>query len=923
MPLPYKHLQLYVICLLICLPVFSLWADSDSMNTHEIVSSLNSLNASRDANEIPFPDLAIKYDDLMVSVSTLEGEESLKAEIYYHKGVLFDNIGDADSATVLYELAKGILESERVENVILSKIYNNLATIYLYQDPLSARQLILKSRKLYRKDQGVHRYFITENTYATVLQLLGDLDEAEVILHQLEDTLDVVEKVRPGVADTFRAPLVMNLANVKDLLSKHHEAEVYYQKALDAGYYPEDVYQNWATILNQVKDSGAIKKINLYEEALLSAEPVLRALDLWDEYKGDAFNIRATYYYNFGDYEKARSLHKQSFSYYEKADKQLYYYDNIGDVYFALGELELALEHYHKALQFIDPTLDDNPYSIPNLSRAIQIDFLQNATIILQSKAKTLTKLFEESRDVNFLTTAVEHYKELDRYYDFMLSYMVSESSQLHLLKHAKLAYEFSIYACYLGSLTSDQEKWVDLALYFFERSKAVLLQKNILSTTMLESLSEHMADSITDLKYTAFFDVSFDSRKNAREALKEIDLDLQRKFPGHFNAYRLDNELLSVGNIQASILESNQALLQFFEGDTILYRISIQHDGHQFARIQLDSNYSNNISKLYSLISDKFCPVHFNDLINAIGFDLYQTLFQDLSLAESTNRLLIIPDGRISLIPLSVLSYTDNSNFSFIEKLVLSKYATGFAYSLTTYRYQSPLLKTAAAAFVPDYSNSAFGSLPGAKSEAKTFAQYLSGKIYRSAKANKKAFLKNADNYGIILFSGHAEADTNDYFNTFLVTDPESHNPRLTLAEIFSNGGLTGQFIHLSACESGLGPNSPGEGVLSADRIFKSLGMESVLMSRWKMSDRAGMKINQEIYRLLAEGHHKDEALRMAKLNYLENCRDDRERHPFMWAGNVLIGSQAPLILDENPPWYFFLLLIPVLIIIAILKKR
>jgi CHAT domain-containing protein len=76
-----------------------------------------------------------------------------------------------------------------------------------------------------------------------------------------------------------------------------------------------------------------------------------------------------------------------------------------------------------------------------------------------------------------------------------------------------------------------------------------------------------------------------------------------------------------------------------------------------------------------------------------------------------------------------------------------------------------------------------------------------------------------------------------------------------------------------LSACETGLGDASGGEGLLGLQRAFQVSGARTVVASLWKVDDRATQVLMQEFYRNLLTrkpGMGRLEALRQAQLTMI-----------------------------------------------------
>ena len=116
----------------------------------------------------------------------------------------------------------------------------------------------------------------------------------------------------------------------------------------------------------------------------------------------------------------------------------------------------------------------------------------------------------------------------------------------------------------------------------------------------------------------------------------------------------------------------------------------------------------------------------------------------------------------------------------------------------------------------------------------------------------------------------------------------------RLYLNDLYAMN-LPLEMVVLSACETGVGELLKGEGMLSLANGFTQAGAKSVITSLWKADDESTYKIMTAFYKYLARGQRKDEALRNAKLEYLENC-DPLKSSPYYWAAFIPIGDMSPI---------------------------
>ena len=107
-----------------------------------------------------------------------------------------------------------------------------------------------------------------------------------------------------------------------------------------------------------------------------------------------------------------------------------------------------------------------------------------------------------------------------------------------------------------------------------------------------------------------------------------------------------------------------------------------------------------------------------------------------------------------------------------------------------------------------------------------------------------------------------------------------------LTAEEIATLDLSNVNMVVLSACQTGLGDIDPGaEGVLGIQRAFKMSGVQSLLMSLWKVDDNATAYMMQEFYSCLLSGETKHNAFKTAQ----QKVRN-KYSSPFYWAGFVML---------------------------------
>lgn len=122
-------------------------------------------------------------------------------------------------------------------------------------------------------------------------------------------------------------------------------------------------------------------------------------------------------------------------------------------------------------------------------------------------------------------------------------------------------------------------------------------------------------------------------------------------------------------------------------------------------------------------------------------------------------------------------------------------------------------------------------------------------------------------------------------------LVDPKGlpQNGFLQVHEIF-NLRLNADLVVLSGCQTALGKDVRGEGLVGPVRAFMYAGAPRVVASLWKVPDRATAKLMEEFYAAMLEGHLTPAAaLRRAQLALRG---DPLWRAPYHWAGFVLQGE-------------------------------
>jgi CHAT domain-containing protein len=125
------------------------------------------------------------------------------------------------------------------------------------------------------------------------------------------------------------------------------------------------------------------------------------------------------------------------------------------------------------------------------------------------------------------------------------------------------------------------------------------------------------------------------------------------------------------------------------------------------------------------------------------------------------------------------------------------------------------------------------------------------------------------------------------------LLLYPESggdeYRPRgfLTMSDVMKLN-LSCDNATLTACSTGLGKRTSGEGVMSMGWAFQYAGAKSVLVSLWKVEEKSTILLAEKFFGNLKAGKDKLTALQEARAD----MRKAGYEHPFFWSPFIMIGE-------------------------------
>lgn len=167
---------------------------------------------------------------------------------------------------------------------------------------------------------------------------------------------------------------------------------------------------------------------------------------------------------------------------------------------------------------------------------------------------------------------------------------------------------------------------------------------------------------------------------------------------------------------------------------------------------------------------------------------------------------------------------------------------------------------------------------------------------VHQRGNATKKNLLRNIgphiDQYEYVIFATHGyfsrhNASIREPVLFLAVNPPYCHDGYLYSNEV-QNLGIRAEIVALTACQTGLGKDLQGEGMMSMGSAFLYAGAKSVLITLWQVEEKSAVNLTESFFKHTRQGESKLQALQAARNDIRKAGYDD----PYFWAGFILVGE-------------------------------
>lgn len=767
-----------------------------------------------------------------------------------------------------------------------------------------------KAWQLYQKNK-LSNYDIIESCLkplGNLYTVMGDYENAENTIKQYY----YIANLEKNQEQKYAA--ILNLSNVYQNTGRVVEAIDVLEKTLQteklSSVQKGILYTNLGNNYFLSRESYFIVKMSPYqkaEEAYKKAIALLQSEKKQSQPLSNAYRNLAKIKATENEFEKAKALMEQSRDLFfqipnSEPRKQAQLYYDIALLDFQSSNFGESQVNIKAVFSVLIPNYSSVKSILPD-KKSLYAETVLLDALDLQAElfvAQNQPKKALESYDLAFHIEAL------------FQSMLVYENSKIinHIRNRNRTEKCIDIYY----SLYQKEPKvsYLEAAFVLAEKSKSAVLKQSLLNSKNQSReeklIVEQMQNWITViLKEQQKLDNADISKINeAIQKQNELMLLLKSK---------TSKKITSSGELNIadlySKLEANQSMMmEYFAGSGKMYFFIIENK-----KIRLDFLYiSESIPDFIQYFKDSDAisnnPVQFNS-------DAFTT-FSLLKFPKKVGykKLIIIPDGILTLLPFEALITEKSSTTNFAEmKFLLYDYAIGYSNSAYFYLNSIPFQhrKENVLGIFPVFEKTNL-ELAFSKKEREKIESKFDGMYLENGKATFKSLQQNASHYSILHLSTHASSGD-------LVT-PASikfYDQEIVYSELY-HLDMNPDLVVLSACETGIGKFYKAEGALSIARGFQFAGAQNLLFSLWKVNDYTTSVFMDKFYSNIKKGKSYFESTHQAKLDYLADEEiPNAKKSPYYWSSFVYYGT---LDKKESGNYLIWIWIAAALIGIAILWK-
>jgi CHAT domain-containing protein/Flp pilus assembly protein TadD len=859
---------------------------------------------------------ALEYYQMSLPLSKITGDRAQYARTLMSTSLVYSELGEKSKAlTYLQEsLALSKLMGDRLGKT--ATLYN-MGNIYL---ELGEKQ---KALEYYQQSLPLFTALGNKNGAADNLMIMGniylELGEKQKALEYYQQSLQLfkITSNRSGEAAS-----IVGMGNVYLELGEKQKALTYYQQSLPL-FIAVGNSNGEANTLNNIGlgylELGEKQKALQYFQQSLSLSKKL------GDTRAETRTLMSLGLVSseLGDKQKALEYLQQSLKLTKNlGDRTLEATNivNIGRVYYELGEKQKALEYYQQSL-LLSKKLGDRAKEAIIFSNIAITEYSEGHLQTALSNIKNAVEIVEDLRTkiVN-QDLRISYFATVQNYYQLYIKILMELHQQNPKSGYDVTAFEVSEKARsrslldLLNEAKTDIRKGIDPQL---KQKEQKLIAQLTAKTQAQLKLSSQGQDKQTELQNLV------KEIEEIKTQLQQLETEIRTKNPSY--AAVTQAQTFKLPEIQKQ-LDQDSVLLSYWLGDQQSYLWVITPKDITSYLLPNQKEIDTLADDFLISLTNAIAPV--NPKTKAI--ELTQKILKPAQTKLEKKRLIIIPDGKLQTIPFNGLATFDSTTKKDFKPLLVdheiinlpSASTIGFIRQDTAKRKTAP--KTLAVIADPIFSSndervktpnadknnsqklekiqkslnlrSGFQRIPGTRKEAEKILSLVeenqSIKIF-----DFDANLTNLNNYdlsqyriihlGTHGFVNEVNPELSGLVLSLVDTQGKEQNGLLMTPDIF-NLNLTADLIVLSACETAIGKEVKGEGIVGLTRGFMYAGTSRLMLSLWKVDDQETSELMTRFYQaMLQEKLTAGAALRKAQLSMWKEGKA-----PYYWSAFILQGE-------------------------------
>ena len=640
------------------------------------------------------------------------------------------------------------------------------------------------------------------------------------------------------------------------------------------------------------------------------------------EGRGTTFSNIGFCYSRLGDKQKALEHYTQALALHRSTGNQTQLaktLKNFGVFQRDAGETGKALEYFNEAVA-ITRTIGEPSLEANTLSELAKLEFDRGNLVEARKLIEQAIAAIESLR-VNLKSHQLRasFLASVRKYYEFDVEVLM----QLHQQRPGEGFAEAALQISEKGRARSLLELLREARAEITQGVDPSLIERE----SYLRRKIAEKAEQQTRLLSTKYTEEQASALAKDLEALTTEYDQVQTRIRQASPRYAALIEPLPIGveAIQKQLLDADTLLLEFALGEQRSFVWAVTPDSVKSFELPGRAQIEQEAKRFYQLLTQRGVNAEYP----SVAANLSRMLLAPLAAELKQKRLVIVAEGVLQYVPFSALPSPGSSRPLIVDHEIVtlpsasvlallreefgdrkpaSKAVAVLAdpvFSATDSRLTTKTIGAAHSSIVTDAQRSAAESGLGGLMRLR-FSRQEADEIARLAgdKRNLKALDFSANravatdarlgDYRIVHFATHGlinnqHPDLSGIVLSLVDEQGRAQNGFLRLYDIY-NLKLNADLVVLSACQTALGKEIKGEGLVGLTRGSMYAGAPRVVASFWRIDDRATAEIMRRFYEaMLQDGLPPATALRAAQVSMLN---EKRWQSPHFWAAFTLQGE-------------------------------